>query len=596
MPSAATISATLILDKSDYDKGLGDADKQASNFQSKMKSVGQDMSRVGGIMTASVTAPIVAGFGSMVKSASDLNESTNAMNVVYGDAGNIISEFGDTSAETIGMAKSDWFQLAAVQGAALKNYGMNNKDAAEETKKLGVRAADMASIFNTDVDSAMTAIGAMMRGESEPIKRYGVSISEAAVQAKLMEEGLGDLEGQDLMNAKAQARLALFYEQTNQFAGDFANTSDQLANGGRVLTAQLKDEAAALGTQLLPYVLKGMQFLSGLLDRFKTLSPEQQKWIGIILLVVAAIGPLLLIVGSLISAISAIIPVITAVAGVLTFPLIAIILGVIAVIALLYAAWQNNWGGIREITASVIQWISDFIDGAMQFITDLTTGQLGEWSEIWDNTVNAIKTVVSTWVENVKLFWQALKAFLSGDFTKAGQLFRQIWDNSMKAIGTVIKAGWANIKSFFSGAVSSLKSWFSSINWSEVGTNIIKSIANGLLGALPILLSAGANVFGALGDFLSGFFGGSTTTTTTPDNPSSGSNHRATGTNGWKSVPPGYNDDSFMVGMKSGEEYAVKTKNDSSSFGGTGTVNYFHPTITIISGRPDPKKAIKGFA
>ena len=601
MTTAATIAARLTLDKSDYDTGLKTASGQADTFSSKMSGVGKTMMGVGGIMTAGVTVPVVMGFKSIVSSASDLNEASNAMNVVFEDGGASIEKFGETSASVIGMARSDFYQLAAVQGAALKNYGMSNQEAADETMKLGVRAADMASIFNTDVDSAMSAIASLMRGESEPIKRYGVSISEAAVNAKLMAQGLDKLEGQELLAAKAQARLAIFYEQTNQFAGDFANTSDQLANGSRILTAQLKDEAAAFGTQLLPYVLKGIQFFSGLLSKFQSLSPVQQKWIGIILLTVAAIGPLLMIIGSVITALSAIIPVITAVAGVLTFPLIAIIAAVIAIIALLYLAWQNNWGGIREITAEVVQWISDFIGEVMTFISDLTNGQLGEWSAIWSRTMGAIQAIVNIWVQNVKLVWAMFKAFLSGDFTRAGQLFRQIWDNSMKAIKIAVKTGWANIKSFFSGAVASLKVWFAGIDWKVVGTNLIESIAKGLTGALPALLLAGKNVFTALGKFLSGFFSGGSTTISTggggigtigggSDNDPS--TPWAKGTNGWRTVPSGYPNDTFPMSVTSGERFAVVRRGDSLP---GGTVNYFQPQITIVSGQQDPKKAMRGF-
>ena len=147
-----------------------------------------------------------------------------------------------------------------------------------------------------------------------------------------------------------------------------------------------------------------------------------------------------------------------------------------------------------------------------------------------------------------------------------------------------------------SGAFSSLKSWAMSINWSDVGKNLISSIANGLLGAGPLLLSAGAKVFGALGDFLSGFFGGGGGGgSTKPKGFTGGSGDTgATGTGGWKTVPPGYNDDSFMVGMKSGEEYAVKTKNDNSSFGGSGTVNYFNPQIKIFSNKQDSRQILRG--
>src|SRR5690606_13044670 len=137
----------------------------------------------------------------------------------------------------------------------------------------------------------------------------------AAIEAKAMEMGLADVNGELSDNAKAQAALALIYDQTNKFAGDFANTSDGLANSSRILKAELKDASAELGVQLLPYVLKAVQFFSQLIDKFKNLSPEQQKWLLILGGALAVLGPIVTTVGGLVTGIGAIIPVITAVGG-----------------------------------------------------------------------------------------------------------------------------------------------------------------------------------------------------------------------------------------------------------------------------------------
>ena len=648
MTTAATIAARLTLDKSDYDKGLGDAGKQASNFQSSMSSVGQSMSRAGGMMTAALTVPVAGAFTMMVTSASDLSESANAMNVVFEGGASAIEKFGEQSAETIGLAKSDWYQLAAVQGAALKNYGYSQEQAAEETIKLGTRAADMASIFNTDVNDAMTAISALMRGETEPIKRYGVSMNEAAIKAKAMSMGLIEMTvdgvkvnglllkleksqaeyskavkkyGEDSLEArtaaqglaeteadlesamegsaaqmtqaqKAQASLALFYDQTDQFAGDFANTSDQLANSSRILKAQLKDEAAALGTDLLPYVLQAVTYFRELIGKFQALSPEQKKWIMVIMGAVAVLGPLLIIIGSIVTAISALIPVITAVAGLFSVPLILIILAVIAVLAALYYAWVNNLGGIQEIVADAWETVTELFEEAMDWIYDLTHGQLGELSEVWKRTTGFIKQAVDIWFKQIRLLFQAFKAAFSGDWEGLGRILRQMWDNAWNGMKLMVQTSWANIRSFLSSAVASLQSWWGSINWADLGRNLIIKIRDGMLGALPLLLSGASNILSALGSFFSGFFGGGGNVPYLPPPPPDSPTH-ANGTNGWLTVPPGYPGDSYTARMTSGEQYAVVKKGDSLP-GGSGTVNYFHPQITIVTGKVDPRKSLKG--
>jgi len=116
--------------------------------------------------------------------------------------------------------------------------------------------------------------------------------------------GLVDAEGEVTAYGKSQARLALIMEQSNRFQGDFVNTSGDLANGTRIVTARIKEEAAELGEQLLPLVLKVVQGIGGLVDKFSDLSDEQKQAILITAGVAAAIGPLLIGVGQAIKAVN----------------------------------------------------------------------------------------------------------------------------------------------------------------------------------------------------------------------------------------------------------------------------------------------------
>lgn len=137
----------------------------------------------------------------------------------------------------------------------LKNSGMGMDEVADKTIDLTKRAADMASVFNTDVSDALTAIQAALRGEADPIERYGVKVSAAAVQQKALadtgKQAASALTDQEL----AAARLALIFEQTDAVAGDFANTSDGLANKTRIANARMEEMQATIGEKLLPVSL-----------------------------------------------------------------------------------------------------------------------------------------------------------------------------------------------------------------------------------------------------------------------------------------------------------------------------------------------------
>lgn len=238
-------------------KSFDEAEKSAGGFG---KTLG-DVSKVaGGFLAAGAISSAVDGFtgfiGGAVSAASDLGESLNAVNVVFKDSAQTILDWGKNNANQFGLSQREFNQMATPLGAMLKNTGMDMKDVAKNTISLTERAADMASVFNTDVGDALTAIQAALRGESDPIEKYGVSLNAAAVEARALADTGKDSAKALTDQEKAAARLSLLFEQTAAVAGDFRNTSDGLANSQRIQAARTEELQAKIGTKLIPVMLK----------------------------------------------------------------------------------------------------------------------------------------------------------------------------------------------------------------------------------------------------------------------------------------------------------------------------------------------------
>jgi hypothetical protein len=377
--------AQLGLDTTDFEKGIGSAEKGASGLEKTFKG----LSTVGaGIFAGVATAAIGAGafLASTITPASDLNESMNAVNVVFEEGSEIIHEYGKTAAETVGLAEKDFNQLSAIMGAFLTNVGFDAAGAADETINLTERAADMASVFNTDVSSALGAIQSGLKGEFNPLEAFGVKLNAAAIDARALEMGLAGANGEISDSAKAQAALALIYEQTSKVAGDFQNTSDGLANQQRILSATMTDLKGKIGAALLPMLtelgqaalnlFKSDSFKSGLdsliagltsfstwvvtniplvLAKFKEFGEWLSNNQGIIVGVLAALGVAVIAFG-----VSTAIAAATALAPML--PVIAIMAAVGLAAYALYTAWNTNFGGIQEKVATVWAFIKPFFE------------------------------------------------------------------------------------------------------------------------------------------------------------------------------------------------------------------------------------------
>lgn len=214
----------------------------------------------GGIAAVGAGVALIAS--KAIPAASNLNEAMNAVNVVFGDSSQEIIDWGSKAASQAGLAQSAFFQMSAQTGAMLQNLGLDQASAAEESINLAKRAADMASIFNTDVNDALAAIQAGLRGEADPLERFGVRLSQTAVHAKAVEMGLIGVKDQMDDQTRATAALALLYEQTDSLAGDFVNTSGDLANAQRVAKAQFENFLATIGSIGLPILGKFFKIVS----------------------------------------------------------------------------------------------------------------------------------------------------------------------------------------------------------------------------------------------------------------------------------------------------------------------------------------------
>jgi hypothetical protein len=214
--------------------------------------------------------PAAAAIGSIaavikpaIDAASDFQESTSKVNVVFGRASKSIKDFAATAATSLGQSKQSVLDAAGVFGTFGKAAGLAGDDLALFTTDFVTLSTDLASFNNTTPEEAITAIGAALRGESEPLRRYGVLLNDAVLRQEALTLGIYDGKGALTAQQKVLAAQAAIYKQTNDAQGDFVRTSDGLANSQRTLGAVLKNVQIELGTKLLPAI---QEFSNSLVD------------------------------------------------------------------------------------------------------------------------------------------------------------------------------------------------------------------------------------------------------------------------------------------------------------------------------------------
>ena len=227
--------------------------KGINEAQGAFGSIGGTIKKFAGIAAAAF-ATIGAGqfLKDSIKQASDLGESINAVNKAYGNYAEDVLAIGDDVASRLGLATVDFNATAVRFSAFAERIVGEGGNVAGFVDDISTRAADFASVFNIDVSEALRIFQSGLSGEAEPLKRFGINLLQTEVAAYAVANGISK-SAKDMTEAeKVQARYGLLMEATAKTAGDFADTSDGLANSQRILAANVQNLQAQVGENLTP--------------------------------------------------------------------------------------------------------------------------------------------------------------------------------------------------------------------------------------------------------------------------------------------------------------------------------------------------------
>lgn len=195
-----------------------------------------------------------------VQLASDLNESINAVTVAYEDQAQAVLALGRDAPATYGVTSLALNEFAVRFSGFAGRIAGEGGDVAATLESIIARGTDFASVYNIDVAEALRLFQSGLAGEMEPLRRYGIDLSMATVKTYAYANGIAE-QGKALTDTqRVQATYLALMDQTAKTQGDFADTSDELANSTRILQAEFDEVAADFGKNFLPVLTDVMEF------------------------------------------------------------------------------------------------------------------------------------------------------------------------------------------------------------------------------------------------------------------------------------------------------------------------------------------------
>lgn len=237
-----------------------------------VKKLGQAL-----VATTAAASALAVAFGTKaVAAASDLEQSVGAIDDVFKGAAGQMHGLAKQAATAVGLSRNSYNELALIIGTQLKNGGTAIDQLGQKTNELITLGSDLAAGFGGSTQEAVEAISSALKGERDPIEKYGVSLRQAAIDAKAAELGFTKVGGSLSQEASNAATLALIMEQTGDMHGKFGREADTLAHKQQVLSAQFENVKATIGSYLLPAVTAVVGAVS---DRLGPALENIKNWI-----------------------------------------------------------------------------------------------------------------------------------------------------------------------------------------------------------------------------------------------------------------------------------------------------------------------------
>jgi hypothetical protein len=259
----------ILGDDRDLQRALGSTNRRLEQIDNRTAAFGRNLGRAFAAAGVAIGgAALFSALDDSVEAASALNEEISKSQQVFGQSSAAIESWSQTTAQSFGVSQRAALEATGVFGNLFRVVELAPDQAAAMSQALVELAADLASFNNADPSEVLQALRSGLIGEVEPLRRFGVLLSEARVQQVAM-AATGKDNAKELTNQeKALARYNIILQDTAPAQGDFARTSQGLANQSRILRAQLSDLSAELGSNLVPSLIAGAKAANALFDAF----------------------------------------------------------------------------------------------------------------------------------------------------------------------------------------------------------------------------------------------------------------------------------------------------------------------------------------
>lgn len=240
------------------------------NFSASNNSVTKSFGSLSGKITIAIgkitamyygLSRVVNTFKECFNESSEYIENINLFRVTMGDASDEALRYADSVSDALGIDTSQFIRYQGIFNRMANGFGTGAEKSRLMSKNLIQLGYDMASFFDSSIETAMEKLESAMAGQIKGVKEYGYDLSVAALQETALKHGIIEKVSVMSQAEKAQLRYITLMEHSNEVLGDMARTINTPANAMKILEQQWVQLKRAIGNvismvvvKLLPYI------------------------------------------------------------------------------------------------------------------------------------------------------------------------------------------------------------------------------------------------------------------------------------------------------------------------------------------------------
>lgn len=540
--------------------GLTEADIKAGALKTTM-----DLAASSGMDLGEAANVVVQAMGAFGLSANESAEAANALAGAAAASSTDVEPLTQALAQCSAGAKNAGWSIQETTAvlARFADAGIEGSDAGTSLKTMLQRLA-------APTDSAATMIeqlGIQTRDSNGDL--LGASEIAEELQNKLggldsasRDAALSTIFGSDAMRAatvmmdSGTEGIQKYINAANDQEAAQRLANSQMSDGSRAieeLKGSLETAAIQIGDTLAPIVQKVAELITALVNKFSALPEGVQQVIVVVGILVAALGPLLMVIGQISLGISAVAGALsklsgnggvatklvggikTAVTGLLgmitAHPVIAVITAIIAALVTLYNKCEWFREGVNRILKAIRDGFFAAWDGIVEFFTETIPNA---WNEMLSSLLanSTIRTIVTTITdsftklkENLNGIWNGIKQLaqnawefiknatlapvllmidlVTGDFEKLKSDLENILNNIKNAVANI----WDSIKEITSNIWNEIKNVVSTLVSlvKETAISGFEALRDGIKNAIRELPKIVSDIFEKIGSTISGW-------------------------------------------------------------------------------------------